>query len=88
MLARIAYLSKYHFLRLFTLVHGMTPRTYLQRKRIGMARRLLEGTDMTVTEVASSVGFADQTTLQRHMRRWMMQTPLQIRAQARGGAVQ
>lgn len=88
MLARPAYLSKYHFLRLFTLVHGMSPRTYLQRKRIGMARRLLEGTDMTVTEVASSVGFADQTTLQRHMRRWMMQTPLQIRAQARGGAVQ
>jgi len=26
MLARMAYLSKYHFLRLFTLIHGITPR--------------------------------------------------------------
>ena len=43
MLARIAYLSKYHFLRLFTLVHGMTPRTYLQRKRVGMARGCSKG---------------------------------------------
>lgn len=80
MLARVAYLSKYHFLRLFTLVHGMTPRTYLQRKRIGMAGRLLEGTEMTVSEVATSVGLATESTLQRHMRRWMMPTPLQIRA--------
>ena len=51
MLAKMAYLSKYHFLRLFTLVHGMTPRTYLQRKRISVAIRLLESTRMTMSEV-------------------------------------
>jgi AraC family transcriptional regulator len=49
-LAKMAYLSKYHFLRLFSLVHGVTPRTYLQRKRISVAIRLLESTRMTMSE--------------------------------------
>ena len=38
----------------------MSPRTYLQRKRTGMAKRLLEGTDMTVTEVASQRRFRER----------------------------
>ncbi len=51
-LAQTANMSKYHFLRLFKLVHGLTPHTYLQRKRIGVAVRLLESTSLTVREVA------------------------------------
>jgi AraC family transcriptional regulator len=79
-LAKVAALSKYHCLRLFKLVHGVTPHTYLQRKRIGAAVRLLESTRLTVREVASSVGFADDSTLARQMRRWMRLTPGQVRA--------
>ena len=55
-LAATANMSKYHFLRLFKLVHGLTPHTYLQRKRIGVAVRLLESTRLTVREVAINVG--------------------------------
>lgn len=84
-LAKIAYLSKYHFLRLFTLVHGMTPRTYLQRKRIGVAVRLLESTRMTMGEVSASVGFAEESTLVRQMRRWTQLTPRQVRARVVAG---
>jgi AraC family transcriptional regulator len=79
-LAKMAYLSKYHFLRLFSLVHGVTPRTYLQRKRINVAIRLLESTRMTMSEVAASVGFAEESTLVRQMRRWTQLTPRQVRA--------
>jgi AraC family transcriptional regulator len=79
-LAKMAYLSKYHFLRLFTLVHGITPRTYLQRKRISVAIRLLESTQLTMSEVAASVGFAEESTLVRQTRRWTQLTPRQIRA--------
>lgn len=79
-LAKMAYLSKYHFLRLFTLVHGITPRTYLQRKRINVAIRLLESTQLTMSEVAASVGFAEESTLVRQTRRWTKLTPRQIRA--------
>jgi AraC family transcriptional regulator len=81
-LAATANMSKYHFLRLFKLVHGLTPHTYLQRKRIGVAVRLLESTRLTVREVAINVGFADDSTLVRQMRRWMRRTPGEVRAGA------
>ena len=84
-LAKMAYLSKYHFLRLFTLVHGVTPRTYLQRKRIGVAIRLLESTRMTMSEVSASVGFAEESTLVRQMRRWTQLTPRQVRQRVMAG---
>ncbi|HKS58976.1 MAG TPA: AraC family transcriptional regulator [Steroidobacteraceae bacterium] len=84
-LAKMAYLSKYHFLRLFTLVHGITPRTYLQRKRINVAIRLLESTRMTMSEVSASVGFAEESTLVRQMRRWTKLTPRQVRQRVMAG---
>ena len=37
-MARAACLSKFHFLRLFTELHGLTPHAYLQRKRALAAR--------------------------------------------------
>lgn len=80
MLAQSAGLSKYHFLRVFKLVHGLTPHTYLQRKRVGVAVRLLESTSLTVREVATNVGFADDSTLVRQVRRWTRHTPGQVRA--------
>ena len=78
------YLEVY-FLRLFSLVHGMTPRTYLQRKRISVAVRLLESTRMTMSEIAASVGFAEESTLVRQMRRWTQMTPRQVRARVLDG---
>lgn len=83
-LARIACLSKFHFLRLFKLVHGMTPHTYLQRKRINVAVRLLESTQLTNSQIAASVGFAQESTLARQMRRWTTLTSRQIRARVPG----
>ena len=78
-IARAACLSKYHFLRLFALVHGMTPFSYLQRKRARVALRLLRTTAYTVAEVACSVGFSQRTTALRQIRRWTGLRPLQIR---------
>jgi AraC family transcriptional regulator len=79
-LARVACLSKYHFLRLFTLVHRVTPISYLQIKRTRVALRLLRTTRMTVSEIAAAVGFARRTTVLRQIRRWTGVGPLQIRA--------
>ena len=84
-LARTAYLSKFHFLRLFTLIHAVTPRIYLQRKRVGVAVRLLESTPLTVSEVAASVGFTNASTLLRQMRLRTQLSPRQIRARVRSG---
>ena len=78
-LARIAYLSKYHFLRLFTLIHGITPRKYLQRKRVDVAVRLLESTQLPISEVTASVGFAFESTLLRQVRLRTKLSPSELR---------
>lgn len=79
-LARMACLSKYHFLRLFTSIHGVTPRAYLQRKRVNVAVRLLESTQLAVSEVAAIVGFAYESTLLRNVRRRLKLSPRQLRS--------
>ena len=69
-LAVAACLSKFHFLRLFTELHGVTPHLYLQRKRAFAAARLLAGTELTTSQVAARVGFQSRSTMARHLRRW------------------
>jgi AraC family transcriptional regulator len=81
-LARAACLSKYHFLRLFTLVHGITPHQYLLRKRAKAALRLLQTTPLDVSEIAASVGFAQRQSLLRQMRRWTGLSPREIRRES------
>ena len=85
-LASMAYLSKFHFLRLFRLIHGVTPREFLQRKRLDAALRLLSTTQLTIKEVTASVGFAYESTLLRHVRSRTMLTPRQIRTRSPTGA--
>ena len=69
-MAQAACLSKYHFLRLFTELHGITPHAYLQRKRALVAARLLENPGLTALEVAGRTGFRSRSTMSRQLRRW------------------
>jgi AraC-like DNA-binding protein len=78
-LGRAACLSKYHFLRLFTLVHGVTPHQYLQRKRAQVALRLLRTTSFPLQEIAVRVGFAHRHSLVRQLRTWTGLTLREIR---------
>lgn len=78
-MARAAYLSRHHFLRLFKHVHDVTPHEYLQRKRTSVAARLLRGSQMAVEEVVKQVGFDSRSTLFRAMRRFHGVTPRECR---------
>jgi AraC-like DNA-binding protein len=69
-MARAACLSKFHFLRLFTELHGLTPHAYLQRKRASVAARLLERGGLSSAVVAARVGFGARATMARQLRRW------------------
>lgn len=51
-----AFLSKFHFHRLFTRIYNRTPHQYLTRKRLNKAKDLL-AENRPVTEVCNEVGF-------------------------------
>lgn len=51
-----AFLSKFHFHRLFTRIYRHTPHQYLTRKRLDRAKDLL-AENKPVTEVCNEVGF-------------------------------
>jgi AraC-like DNA-binding protein len=57
-LARLAGISKYHFLRSFAVVYGRTPAAYLSERRVERAQDLLRTTNLTVTEVCYAVGYS------------------------------
>jgi AraC-like DNA-binding protein len=56
-IAAAAYLSEYHFARLFKRITGQTPHAYLATLRVEHASRMLAETDLAISEVAERVGY-------------------------------
>jgi AraC-like DNA-binding protein len=73
-LSAIAGLSPFHLVRSFTRRFGLPPHAYQIHVRVERARALLT-TGMPPVQVASSVGFADQSHFTRHFRRINNVTP-------------
>lgn len=81
-MASAACLSKYHFIRLFHALEGVTPYRYLQQKRVAAAQRLLSTTRLTHVEIAEQVGFDHRSTMFRHIRRLTGRSGRQWRGQS------
>jgi AraC family transcriptional regulator len=60
-IASAAYLSEYHFARLFKQITGVTPHVYLANLRLEHARRLLSETSLPISEIATRVGYQSQS---------------------------
>jgi AraC-like DNA-binding protein len=56
-LASVAYLSPFHFHRVFRRLIGIPPGEFLSALRLQTARRLLLTTQMSVTDICFSVGY-------------------------------
>jgi len=70
-----AYLS-----RLFKRHTGLSPATFLTKLRVERGRRLLrERPELTVEQIASSVGFQDALYFSKQFRRWYAQSPTEYR---------
>jgi AraC-like DNA-binding protein len=82
--AREVGLSPFHFLRLFSLVLGVTPHQYLVRSRLRRAARLLCDEERSVTDVALDVGFGDLSNFVRTFHRAAGVSPRGFRRAARG----
>jgi len=56
-ISRQAFLSPFHFLRLFQKAFNKTPHQYVIEKRIERAKQLLANSELSVTEICFEVGF-------------------------------
>jgi AraC-like DNA-binding protein len=75
----IAGLSVFHFAREFKHSAGVTPHYYLVRRRVERAQELLAGSDLSLSEIAFTTGFSDQSHFTRHFRHMIGMTPGQFR---------
>ncbi|MEM9913337.1 MAG: helix-turn-helix domain-containing protein [Planctomycetota bacterium] len=78
-LAEATHLSPSQLVRVFRKATGQTPLNYLIQLRLRQAVRLLEDTDLNITQIAHQVGFADSNYFARQFRQRMDATPTQYR---------
>jgi len=76
-------LSPFHFARAFKRTTGVSPHRYQLGLRVELAKSLLEGTRIPITEIAFSVGYESSQALARLFRRETGLSPSEYRRQRR-----
>ena len=75
----MAKMSVPQFIKLFKKVAGTTFVSYVTHVRLARAVRLLKGSSLTIAEVASEVGFTDQSYFDRRFKKAFQRTPRDFR---------
>jgi AraC family transcriptional regulator len=81
--AAAAYMSPFHFSRLFKRVTGESPHAYLTGRRIERAKELLAAQNLPLVHVAFAVGFGTQGHFTEVFHRHTGTTPRKYRFAAR-----
>ena len=72
-------MSYFHFSRAFKQSMGMTPTDYIAERRIERAKKLMEETDLPISEIALRSGFSSQSHFTTSFRRLAGVTPRSFR---------
>ena len=83
-LARVAYLSRYHLIRVFKHVYGETPLRFLTRLRIEHASQRLAAGDDPIATIAVDCGYPNPTHFAAAFRRLVGVTPTTYRQRRAG----
>ncbi len=86
-MGEIAYMSPFHFNRVFRSIVGIPPGEYLAALRLNAAKRLLLTTSLSVTDVCFDLGYTSLGTFTERFKHLIGVSPLQLRHLARNGAV-
>ena len=86
-MAEVAGLSTSSFHRAFWRVIGVTPKDYITRKRIEIAREMLKKTDVSVIDIAMQCGFSTSQYFATVFRRYTGFTPSEYRKQVYRGRI-
>jgi AraC family transcriptional regulator len=79
-LAAMAAMSKYHFLRVFQRIAGMTPYQFLLNCRMRRAATGLRRSSEPIAQIAFAAGFGDLSTFNRRFRETFGLSPKAFRA--------
>ena len=60
-LAQAAFMSRFHYVRIFKQLYGLTPRNYLRDMRIAKAKELLKQ-GHSITDTCADVGYESLST--------------------------
>lgn len=85
-LAARAYVSEYHFIRVFKKVTGITPHAYIVDARIHAAKYLLVNGDEPLKRICEQCGFSSTSVFCAAFRRKVGVPPLEYRVRNRGVA--
>lgn len=83
-IANHVYLSKHYFHRLFTQTVNCTPHEYIHMVRLRHAKELLRNSSLSVREIATSVGFENDSYFIQLFKRSESTTPLAYRKKWNG----
>jgi len=73
-------MSYFHFSRAFKQSMGMTATNYIAERRIARAKKMLEETELPISEIALRSGFSSQSHFTTAFRRLAGATPKAFRA--------
>ena len=82
-LAARCHLHPNHFIRYFRGCTGQTPARYVAERRMEAAKRLLEETDLPVSEIMERVGLSESGHFARLFRKQYALTPTEYRREYR-----
>ena len=83
-LASVANLSASRLGHLFAEQVGSSPQQFVQARRIGMAKQLLDLTNRPIADIAAEVGYPDPLYFSTRFRRQVGLSPSSYRLRARG----
>jgi len=64
-MSRVAYISTFHFNRVFHQITGLPPAKFISAMRLDEAKRLLLNTDRSITDISFEVGYNSLSTFTR-----------------------
>ena len=71
--------SKYHLIRVFQNIYGVSPYKYLHLCRIHLAQSYLLNTSISISDISSKVGYNDPVLFIRHFKKFNGVSPGQYR---------
>lgn len=81
-----AGLTPSHFCRVFRRATGTTPHQFVMRTKLDRARLLLNASEMSMAQIADSLGFKSQSHFTRAYRQYFHETPSDFRRRGREAA--